>query len=307
MPEKRGKLLVIRGGAIGDFILTLPAISALRETFPQTNLELLGYPKLAELARTAGIIDAFRSIEARPLARFFARNAKLDDDWSAYFDSCSVIISYLYDPDDIFKTNVGRVSKAQFIQGQHRPSEQEETHATAVFLKPLEQLAIFDTDPVPKLTIPKSSSLNGLWVAAHPGSGSEKKNWPLESWKDLLTRLIAETSFNLLLTSGEAEGNRVDLLAKLLPSPRVRLVKNLPLAELSGLLAQSKAFVGHDSGITHIAAALGLKTVVLWGPSNERIWRPLNPGTHVLKSETDRLEELPVAPVFEALLGAAGF
>ena len=44
MPEKRGKILVVRGGAIGDFILTLPAIAALRSTFTETHLEVLGYP-----------------------------------------------------------------------------------------------------------------------------------------------------------------------------------------------------------------------------------------------------------------------
>src|SRR5436190_5390591 len=219
MPEKQGKILVIRGGAIGDFILTLPAIAALRETFRQTHLELLGYPKVAELARAAGLIDAFRSIEARPLARFFARNAKLDEEWSAYFDSFSVIFSYLYDPDDIFKTNVGRASKAQFIQGQHRPNESEGLHATAVFLKPLERFAIYDGDPVPKLFSPKN--LNGQWLAAHAGSGSEKKNWPHEKWNALLSGVLAQSEAKILLISGEAEGERVAQMARSFPSDRV--------------------------------------------------------------------------------------
>jgi ADP-heptose:LPS heptosyltransferase len=174
MAVKRGKILVIRGGAIGDFILTLPAIAALRETFPQTHLELLGYPVVAELARAAKIIDAFRSIEARPLARFFARGAKLDEEWAAFFDSFNVIVSYLYDPDEIFKTNVGRASKAQFIQGKHRPDELEDEHATAVFLKPLEGLAIFGANRVPELKFTPAESRPGRWLAAHPGSGSEK-------------------------------------------------------------------------------------------------------------------------------------
>src|SRR5688500_10847038 len=116
-------MLVVRGGAIGDFILTLPAISALRTTFPDTHLEVLGYPNVAELAKAGGLIDAFRTIEAGPLSRFFARNAKLDPAWSDYFESFNLIISYLYDPDEIFRTNAGRATKAQFIQAQHRPDE----------------------------------------------------------------------------------------------------------------------------------------------------------------------------------------
>jgi heptosyltransferase III len=299
MPEKQGKMLVIRGGAIGDFILTFPAMAALRQTFPQTHLELLAYPKVAELARAAGLIDGSRSIEARPLARFFARNAKLDEEWSAYFESFNVIFSYLYDPDEIFKTNIGRASKAQFIQGQHRPNETEDIHATAVFLKPLERFAIYDADPVPKLSLPKA--LGGQWLAAHPGSGSDKKNWPPEKWNALLSGVLEYPEASILLISGEAEGQRVAQMARAFESNRIRLAHNLPLVELGSLLAGCKAFVGHDSGITHIAAALGIPAVVLWGPSKENIWRPPSPHVQILK-DSDGLENLGVSPVLEAVL-----
>jgi len=299
MPEKQGKMLVIRGGAIGDFILTLPAIAALRQTFPQTHLELLGYPKVAELTRAAGWIDAFRSIEARSLARFFARNAKLDEEWCAYFDSFNVIFSYLYDPDNIFKTNVGRASKAQFIQGQHRPNENEDLHATAVFLKPLERFAIYDADPVPKLSFPKTLALNRL--AVHPGSGSEKKNWSAERWKALLEGVLEKPEVNLLVISGEAEGERVAQMAQGLPAHRVRQAHNLPLVELASQVAGCSIFVGHDSGITHIAAAVGIPTVVLWGPSRENIWRPLGPHVHILK-DPGGLDNLGVVPVLGTVL-----
>jgi heptosyltransferase-3 len=299
MPEKQGKMLVIRGGAIGDFILTLPAIAALRQTFPQTHLELLGYSKVAELARAAGLIDGFRSIEARPLARFFARNAKLDEEWSDYFESFNVIFSYLYDPDEIFKTNIGRASRAQFIQGQHRPNETEDLHATAVFLKPLERFAIYDADPVPKLSLPKA--LHGQWLAAHPGSGSDKKNWPPAKWKGFLSGILEYPDANILLISGEAEGQRVQEMAQAFESDRIRLAHNLPLVELASLLAGSKTFVGHDSGITHIAAALEIPAVVLWGPSKDDIWRPLGPHVQILKNR-DGLENLDVAAVLNAVL-----
>src|SRR5262249_45663629 len=155
----------------------------------------------------------------------------------------NVIVSYLYDPDDIFKTNVGRASTAQFIQGQHRPKEDEHVHATAVFLEPLERLAIFDADPIPRLSLPVSHGLRGHWLAVHPGSGSEKKNWPEEKWGELLRQIIAETSFNILLLSGEAEGNRVGRISEALPAARTRLAHNLPLSDLARLLAGAKLFI----------------------------------------------------------------
>ena len=67
-----------------------------------------------------------------------------------YFSEFDLIISFLYDPDEIFKTNVNRCSKAQFIVGPHRPDESVELHATEAFLKPLEKLAIFQADATPR-------------------------------------------------------------------------------------------------------------------------------------------------------------
>jgi len=68
--QTRPRVLVIRGGAIGDFILTLPAIRLLREGLPNPHLEVLGYPGIASLATAAGFADAVRSIEHGAMAPF---------------------------------------------------------------------------------------------------------------------------------------------------------------------------------------------------------------------------------------------
>ena len=153
MSSSVGKILVIRGGAIGDFILTLPVLAALRSQFPTARLELLGYARTAELARAGGLAEEVRSIEARPLAGFFARHGDLAPDLQSYFAGFAIIVSYLYDPDGVFQANVARCSKAQFLAGPHRPNEREGVHATEAFLKPLERLAIFEADPVPRRAV----------------------------------------------------------------------------------------------------------------------------------------------------------
>jgi heptosyltransferase III len=276
----QGKILVIRGGAIGDFILTLPAIAALRQQFPQAHLEVLGYPHIAQLAMIGGLVDRVQSIEAGPLAGFFARGGRLAEDLVDYFSEFDLILSYLYDPDGIFRTNVGLCTGAQFITGLHRPDEAVGLHAARVYLQPLERLAIFDADPVPRLALksrppslnPQLSTLNPL--ALHPGSGSDRKNWPERKWAELLRHLSDSTDLNLLLVGGEAEGERLRRLAAALAPRRLQLAQSLPLAELARLLAGCCAFVGHDSGISHLAAAVGLPCLLLWGGTAEQIWRP---------------------------------
>jgi ADP-heptose:LPS heptosyltransferase len=281
----RGKILVIRGGAIGDFILTLPVFSALRAQFPDSHLEVLGYPHIAQLAHAGGLVNKVQAIEARELAGFFARNGELSEDLRDYFSEFNIIISYLYDPDEIFKTNLLRCAHGQFIQGPHRPDEEAGLHATRTYLKPLERLAIFDADSVPRLSINhQPSTINQ--IAFHPGSGSDKKNWPESKWAELLANLAEKTKYNFLLVGGEVEAERLPRLAAKLPTKRVQLAQSLPLAELAVRLQSSVAFVGHDSGISHLAVALGVPSLLLWGNTREEIWQPQGEHVSVIREST---------------------
>jgi heptosyltransferase III len=305
-------MLVIRGGAIGDFILTIPAIAALRERFPETRLEVLGYPHIARVAMAADLVDEVQSIEARSLAGFFARNGELDEKLAAYFRSFNVIVSYLYDPDEIFKTNVRRCSNAQYISGPYRPDESGEKHASDVFLSPLQRLAIFDADPVPRIVVASQPPIVTTLlrsprpcIALHPGSGSEQKNWPEAQWRELLQQLLDRTQFDFLLVAGEAEGDRIDRLSRSVGSDRVQLALSLPLVDLAALLQQCAVFIGHDSGISHLAAAVGLKGLVLWAHTNEQVWRPRSDRFVLLRASTG-MAKLPVNEVFAAVLRQFG-
>ena len=303
MTPRQGKILVIRGGAIGDFILTLPALAALRQQFPRAELEVLGYPHIAQLALAGGLVKRVQSIEARALAGFFARNGELAEDWMDYFSEFDLIISFLYDPDEIFKVNVARCTKAQFIVGPHRPDESMDVHATEVFLKPLEQLAIFQPDATPRLVVEKAfetTAATGRWLAVHPGSGSESKNWPESKWLELLHEVVKSTTLRLLLVGGEAERERLERLARALPATRLKLMQSAPLPELAQWLASCVAFVGHDSGISHLASAVGTRSLILWGETAEAIWRPRGRAMMLLR-DSKGLEQLSVPVVLHHL------
>ena len=300
MSAVKPRILVIRGGAIGDFILTLPAITALRRQFPQAHLEVLGYPHIAGLAVAGGLVDRVQPIEARGLAGFFARDGILEPDLRDYFSEFDLVVSYLYDPDEIFQTNVRLCLFGQYIAGPHRPDETEPIHATQVYLKPLERLAIFDADPVPRLTLKQIADAGRAYpalrdpdaqrrvptIALHPGSSSEKKNWPESKWAEFIAWLAASTKLGLLFVGGEAEGGRLQGLAEAVPRERRKIAQGLPLPELAQQLQSCTAFVGHDSGISHLAAALGLPSLLLWGNTLDEIWRPQGNRVAVLREVT---------------------
>ncbi len=104
----------------------------------------------------------------------------------------------------------------------------------------------------------------------------------------------------MLVVGGEAEGERLQRLAATLPPARSHVAQSLPLAELARRLAGCRAFIGHDSGISHLAAAVGLPCLLLWGDTAEEIWRPPSQ-TVVLLRYPGGLARLPVAEVVAQL------
>ncbi len=295
------RCLVIRGGAIGDFILTLPVLAALRG--PSRNgLEILGYPAIASLAVAGGLADRVRAIEDPALAGCFSVSENLPAAAAPWLQGFDSIVSYLYDPKGVFQRNVAAVCQARYIAGPHKPDERSPLHATEQLLWPLQELGIQQADPHPKLRLPAAGPV--AWrIAVHPGSGSPRKNWPEEKWAALLELVLTKVNCEILLIGGEAEGGRCERLARTSPASRIQVAQNLPLVELAARLQTCKLFIGHDSGITHLAAALGLRGLALWGETNATVWRPLSDHFQIVRDARRGLSALSVDAVLAALRG----
>jgi hypothetical protein len=278
--------------------LTLPVLAALRGRFPTRTLEILGYERVASLAVAGGLANRVAALESPTLAGFFARNGAWPAASAEYFAEFELIISYVFDPEKIFQSNVARCSAAQFLAGPHRPDDSGKLQATQVLLRPLEVLGINKADPRPRLVLPGPVILSPEpRLAVHTGSGSDRKNWPEPKWAEFLQKLAATTHWTFLLIGGEAEGERCQRVAATLPPDRVRLAQNLELVELAQMMRSCAAFIGHDSGVTHLAAALDLLGLVLWGPSNEAVWRPMSDRMKLVRDDRG-LDALPMETVF---------
>lgn len=299
-----GRILIIRGGAIGDFILTLPAIRLVRENFPACHLEILGYRHIAALAEGRFYADASRSIEYGPLAGFFNPKANPDPELAAYFSSFQQVISYIYDPDKLFETSLRQVGVKNLLTGS--PKLTGEDHAARQLAQPLEKLALWLDDPA-ALFFPSASdrtaAANHLpappsaCIALHPGSGGERKNWPIEKWRELLLALHRHhPEVHFVIVGGESDTARLAVFQDL-PRRRIHFLENLPLPELGAVFSQCRLFVGHDSGISHLAAASGCRSLLLFGPTNPAVWAPANPQVTVLHAPDGALSQLEVAQV----------
>jgi heptosyltransferase III len=304
------RILVIRGGAIGDFILTLPALKALRDGYPDAHIEILGYKHIAVLAENRFYAQAVRSIEYGPLSSFFAKNSKISPELADYFASFDLVITYLYDPAQIFENNLRRCGVRNLLGG---PARIVETggHAARQLARPIEELGIRVADLAEKIFLSEEDRQFGREflqttsqpiVAIHPGSGSKDKNWPLQNWIELFSREYwhVEKRPSLIVISGEADKAQTTQLEYIWKDLDVRFAKNLPLPYLAGML-QHSIFIGHDSGISHLAAAAGANCILLFGPTDPNVWAPRNENVQIVAAESSRLDDLGTAPVQAAL------
>lgn len=288
----------------------MPALKALRDAHPQAGIEILGYPHIAAVADKRFYADAVRSIEYAALSTFFARNAELPSELRDYFGGFDLILSYLYDPDQIFENNLRQCGAQKILRG---PAQiDKNAHAAWQLAQPLQELRINVSDLAAKV-FPSDEdrefarrfleNCEPPILALHSGSGSEKKNWPIENWIELAkTSLSAEDLFRtIIFVSGEADENEMARVRTLFEhEPQVRFAYQLPLPQLAAVLEQS-TFIGHDSGISHLAAATGARCFILFGPTDPKVWAPQNKDLRVLVAPNGDLNQLDVATVRKAI------
>lgn len=300
------RILVIRGGAIGDFILTLPSIKLLRDRFPCAHIEILGYTHITALAERRFYADAIRFIEYGPLATFFAKGAALSAELTEYFGSFDLIVSYLFDPDGIFQDNLKRCGIKMFIAGPAKLSGHG--HAALQLARPLEEVGLHLKNSAARIYLTEvdrefARDFRGNSqpvTALHPGSGSETKNWPICKWARLGEHLFS-TERTILVVTGEADEERSRLLETAWRDKPVRFAKNLALPHLAALF-ETSVFIGHDSGVSHIAAAVGARSILLFGPTDPAVWAPTNEDVTVLRAPGGDLRLLEVEAVAAALV-----
>lgn len=308
------RILVIRGGAIGDFILTLPAIRLLREAFPSAHLEILGYKHIIALAEGRTYADATRSIEYGAMAGFFVPGAELAPELADYFASFQQIVSYLYDPSGFFEGNLRRAGAKNILRAFSTIDDSE--HAARQLARPLQLLALYLDDhaatihPSPGDHALADRFLHGAkrpLIAVHPGSGSVRKNWAVEKWSAVAAALRKrEPEPQFVLVGGEADEAQLAGFAQGSPGVPLLVARHLPLTHLAAVLQRSQLFLGHDSGISHLAAAVGAPSLLLFGPTDPAIWAPANSRTTVLEAPEGDLSRLDVARVVAAAIGRLG-
>ena len=285
------RVLIIRSGAIGDLILTLPVLSALKRRYDGLSIDMMGDPGRLTLLKQCGYVDNVLPIDSRDLVPLFVRGATLSvSPTQRNLQSYDTIISYLPDADGVYTSNLRRISGGSVLTGQaypvtdhpeHTGHADRRMHMTHVLM---EAIAPLDVDPVaevPTLQTPAYAAMkhghspvtDRPLIAVHPGSGGPGKCWPAERFVALIEAL-AGSGYEPVVTFGPADDLVRNRIVPRIKSHNVRIAENLSLVDLAVLLSRCQGMVGNDSGITHLAAATGTPVVALFGPTDPAVWGP---------------------------------
>ncbi len=292
------RILVLRGGALGDLILTLPLLREIRNGYKDAATELWGIFPQARLAAPS-FVDRVQRLDAAELAPLFV-TAQMPPMVRSRLESFDLAISFLSDPDMTIVRNLAAAGVKRVIGGscQVRPG----VHAVYQLAMVLDQLGLTLHDPVPRLSV--GSNLKGSSdLGFHLGSGSAMKNWPMDNWIELTERLDGLFD-DFLLVGGEADNELVHEFCSRCRIRRLRSLLNANLSELSVALHECRLFVGHDTGVTHLAAAVGTPTVALFGATDPAVWAPLGEHVRVVRSPDGLMESIEATTVVEAIATA---
>lgn len=264
--------LVFFPGALGDFICFLPTLVALAKT---AFVDLYARGEFADLVPDSVRV---RSIESYEINRLFVPDTASGEVLQRFFARYASIYSWLGSGNQAF------VRRLQALCGERAQifpfdSAAVERHQSEYYLS---CLGIACGENLPNVVVkPEAMIRSSEFWARHalagrrvliisPGSGAREKNWPVQNFATVAEWWRSQGGEPLVIMGPvEEERGRFEALLR-----RFTVARNLTLAELAAIIVRADIYLGNDSGVTHLAAALGIPTVALFGPSNLKKWRP---------------------------------
>lgn len=300
-PQPNGsaeRVIVVRAGALGDFLLGVPALRALRHRYAGAAIHLVGPMPQAQLAYDLDLVRFVTSIDDPAVLRLFVEHVDLSPVPDAFRDA-GVAVAWLRDSNAMAE-NLTRLGAGAVVCAPPFPDLASRVHVADWLLQTLQAIdvpALADWDTRPWLHASAEAQASAAdWIATHagdgnlmvlhPGSGSARKNWPPAAWAETVIRLRTQYQVALAVTSGPADEAAVSALEAALASagaaPPEGVLRGLRLTQLVGLLEQARVYLGNDSGVSHLAAGLGTRTVAVFGPTDPALWRPRGPRVRVV-------------------------
>jgi heptosyltransferase II len=305
------RILIRATNWVGDAIMALPALRAVRSNFPEAEIAILARPYVADIyrdqeicnqlipydsqAKHAGIPGRGRLAAELRAQKFdvalLLQNA-FDAAWLAWRVGIPERIGYARDGRSLLLTKPIPVPKADEIP----------PHEKFYYLELLRRAGWVDAlpdEPFISLNVSESNRRraeeflaqsgvrsNSLRIAIGAGASyGSAKCWPPARFAELVNRLQGESDADVILFGTAAEAAVTRAISSELRRPAIDLTEKTSIAELPALLAHCHLFIGNDSGAMHVAAGVGLPVVAVFGPTDPFGTAPVTPRHTVVQQK----------------------
>lgn len=282
------KTLIIKPGALGDTLMLMPAIAQLR-----TLIEICLVARNPGLHYIRPYVDEAMDYEAHGWHLLFAANP--DKANVPYIPIVDSVAAFLSDPEGLAEKNLKTwLPHIPIHIFPAFPPTWEKIHVSSYIARSLQiaglpldvEKSIETAFTYPLIKADSTVSIKKRGIILHPGSGGRKKNYTPEFWIELI-QAFQLSQFNdkapIVLLLGPAEEGLLSYFKENVDKKDVRIVFCPEKKALASLLVQVSLYIGHDSGVTHLAAMLGTRVMALFRDSVIQQWRPLGPNVKVME------------------------
>ena len=322
------RAVILQPGALGDCILTLPLAKLMKEALGLGGVDIVGHSEYIGILPGRSCVSSIRSIDSTDLHRLFVEPAKFDladrDPLIDTFADYAWIVTFLGEPDGDFEQNLIFTANcshsAEIITLSLKPPQESRQHVAEYYVQ---QFALQSGLPSDRLRLAADQILievtdgdreRGLelleqagidvskrLVVIQPGSGGRHKCWHLENFLSV-ARSLRDRGIEVLFLLGPAEVERFESMDKARLYVTAKCMAHLPLSQVVDLLSCADVVIGNDSGITHLAAGMGLRTFALFGPTDPALYKPIGPALTVLQDRHERFTTQPCPDLQKAII-----
>jgi ADP-heptose:LPS heptosyltransferase len=290
------RILILHPGALGDVLQAVPALRGLRA---HGRITFAGQPRLGRLLVSLGVVDEARGFDGLGLEALFT-DAPAPPAVTAFLGGFTRVVSWFGSRDATYRARLAALATDPVLAP---PVPDDDTPVWRHLLATVPASTLAESLAVAPIRPDGAPPGSGALIV-HPGSGGAWKQWPAERFAEVIAAVAARHALTVMVHQGPADRAAVEALLARLDRPVERLVEPA-LPALAVTLVGSRAYLGGDSGISHLAAAVGVPSVILFPPDHLPRWTPWSPVARPV-AMTGAADEVPgVVAALERALSSA--
>lgn len=298
------RIVIIRHMFLGDVLVTFPILRELRAKYKNDHIVFVGHPAALSLAQAWGLADEVQKPDENLYSELYSDEGFRTPALLNLFQQTDIAISLMRNRTDEMIRNLHAAGAKEVIAATQFGYGSSPKHAMEMLAESIGMYHLDARHVAPFAINGDDFCLLDGPVVIHPGrSGKDPRCWPAASYAAVIQQLVRRQQPVILLAGPDDTEQLMKIRKRFpsaLPTGMLTIMESAPILKVGQTIAKSRCYLGSDSGITHLAALTGARTIALLGPTNATFMGPLGPSVELIQK--DPLRRLSVDRVLASVL-----